>query len=226
MHNASIWCTVGVDAQHRTKSPSGELWMIVITFPAGLAECLEAKRGSTFTEVIVRTCSVSHPSRLPFYIYDSRQYLRLLFYTINLLQLLYYWVKVLWLALWLDHWLSLLLSWWSSFCWLLWSIGNINHRPWASMKVVHQICEFISSLLSFSIVLVLLMLCQSPSPCMQEAWCCWWASWSWLWLYKRRKFRNFHWKSSTIYSRGGCFRGAVWTNTLWGLWACDSPHER
>ena len=39
--------------------------MIVITFPAGLAGCLEPKRRSTFchyTEVIVRTCSVSHPS--------------------------------------------------------------------------------------------------------------------------------------------------------------------
>ncbi len=45
--------------------------MIVITFPAGLAGCLEPKRGSTFwhyTEVIVRTCSVSHPSP---YIYAS-----------------------------------------------------------------------------------------------------------------------------------------------------------
>ncbi len=77
IHNASIWCTVGVDAQHRTKSPSGELWMIVITFPARLAGCLKAKRGSTFSITQKWLCArAPFPIPLPSYIYGC-SYLKL-----------------------------------------------------------------------------------------------------------------------------------------------------
>ncbi len=45
------------------RSPSGELWMIVITFPAGLAGCLEPKRGSTFLALHRSDCA--HVLRFP-----------------------------------------------------------------------------------------------------------------------------------------------------------------
>ncbi len=75
--------------------------------------------------------------------------------------------------------------------------------------------------------IVSLLVSWELSMLMQEDWCCGWASWPWLWLYKSissGEFRHFRWKPSTLYcnNRGGCFRGGVWTKILWGLWACNN----